>query len=317
MIRYLIVATVISGSYAAVIGPSDNCSTTTGFTWAFNASTDSSHPGIAKWETCQTMCLTAGWCKAWTWEDHDVTGHMCYLFRERENKKACSDCSHCISGEYNPNPLTCFGEVKNIIRWASATTHMMCFELCKITDKCTHYSWNKQGGTFTNYCVLFNGCVEKPVCEPWHTGSVACIKKVTPTKEVTLPAQCTNYNVLNDKTRAVSYGTGRVGDYGPTRYFTTSSDWKKEGWYRMQAPAGVKMPESPPGKDKCGTLDAGYLAGSHPAIAGQTVDAKACFCGQGDDCVFSRAIKITNCGKYFVYHLKQASSYYPSRYCAE
>jgi len=326
MIKYLIVAVVISGSFAApdisgvttLATPQDNCSTVTGYTWVFNATSDESHPGIDKWETCQTMCLDAVWCRAWTWEDHDVTGHMCYLFRQKETVKACSDCSHCVSGEYTPNPYPCFGEVSNIIQWASASTQMMCYELCRITSGCKFYSWNKPGGTFTNYCVLFKACVEKPVCEPWITKSVECIGTIRESTSTTTPppSQCTNYQVLNDSTRSVTYGTGRYGDYKPSRYFKTSPDWGNATWYRMEAPAGVMMPETAPGKDKCGTLDSGYLDGKHPENIYETIDGKACFCGQGDDCVFSRSIKITNCNGYFVYFLEQTNSYYPSRYCA-
>ena len=141
--------------------------------------------------------------------------------------------------------------------------------------------------------------------------------------------ECRNYATLNDTTRSISYGNGtepgsqtdgkrRCDNRGynhPT--IDVSPDWKGTGWwYRFTLPAGTRIPESSPGDNHCGTSATGWLSGTHPTSTGESLDVKFCFhSSNGDDCKFYQPGKITNCGEFFVYYLKD-TSYCALRYCA-
>ena len=69
--------------------------------------------------------------------------------------------------------------------------------------------------------------------------------------------------------------------------------------------AGTKMPDSTPGRHKCGTHHSGYLTGGHPTLQEKEVDRIVHFdngYGQGNDGL-PKTIKVVNCGTYYVYHL--------------
>ena len=103
-----------------------------------------------------------------------------------------------------------------------------------------------------------------------------------------------------------------------------SPSWKGAGWYRFQAPAGTRMPESPPEfshytEGFCGTHYTGWLNGHHPTNLGELVEREVCFkTGGSENCRSSlkRTTKIRHCGSYFVYYLPEVSGC-SVRYCAE
>ena len=131
---------------------------------------------------------------------------------------------------------------------------------------------------------------------------------------------------MNEETRSTSHGDGTWKSVKPENYCdqkgqsNQSPGWKGAGWYRMQAPAGLVIPEASPGKYHCGTNCAGWLRGTHPDTPGTTLDnAVFCFdCKQGkqwSECEFSSFGKVTNCGDFYVYYLKDTPKCY-LRYCA-
>ena len=125
---------------------------------------------------------------------------------------------------------------------------------------------------------------------------------------------------MNDQTRNIHYGNGTHCDY-PGRQ--TKINGKSHQWYRFQAPAGYKMPDTPPSLSghKCGTHVTGYLVGGHPTISGQVVSRKVCFSYLGQKCYnhnnkYTVAVKVTHCGSFFVYQLPHVYGC-AFRYCAE
>ena len=127
---------------------------------------------------------------------------------------------------------------------------------------------------------------------------------------------------MNDQTRNIHYGNGTSAqcDY-PGRQ--TKINGKSHQWYRFQAPAGYKMPDTPPSLNghKCGTHGSGYLVGGHPRKAGQVVSRKVCFSYNGHKCyadsLRSADVKVTHCGSFFVYQLPHSKYGCAYRYCAE
>jgi hypothetical protein len=120
------------------------------------------------------------------------------------------------------------------------------------------------------------------------------------TNSVSLPSQCSSYNLLNDSTRAVTYGSGSACDSGLAA-----------GWYRFN---GGSMPTSVPSTDRCGTQATGWFNGTNPATAGQNVSGTACFNWSGNSCNWSASIQVTNCNGYYVYYLNPSPNC-NLRYC--
>ena len=124
---------------------------------------------------------------------------------------------------------------------------------------------------------------------------------------------------MNDQTRNIHYGNGTHCDYLGRQ---TKINGKSHQWYRFQAPAGYKMPDTPPSLSghKCGTHVTGYLVGGHPTKVGQVVSRKVCFSFRGQKCYadYSRSVnvKVTHCGSFFVYQLPY-TPHCSYRYCAE
>eukprot|EP00088_Acartia_fossae_P043413 TRINITY_DN4574_c0_g1_i7.p1 TRINITY_DN4574_c0_g1~~TRINITY_DN4574_c0_g1_i7.p1 ORF type:complete len:349 (-),score=65.22 TRINITY_DN4574_c0_g1_i7:249-1274(-) len=144
--------------------------------------------------------------------------------------------------------------------------------------------------------------------------------------------ECRDYTILNDnrslKTEYSSFDRDLDILFGlePTPWKcdtaghdNTSPDWAGAGWYRMMGPAGTRIPEAPPGIWQCGTKASGWMTGSHPAVAGQTIDVIFCFDLKGykgySDCEWSTQGKVTHCGNYIVYYLEN-TPHCDLRYCA-
>ena len=101
-----------------------------------------------------------------------------------------------------------------------------------------------------------------------------------------------------------------------------SPSWKGARWYRFMAPAGKRLPESPPkfsshNEGVCGTHYTGWLNGHHPKKAGELVNRTVCFkVTYSQNCHYTKPVKIRNCGSYFVYYLVDVPDC-ALRYCAE
>lgn len=86
------------------------------------------------------------------------------------------------------------------------------------------------------------------------------------------------------------------------------------GWYRFGGEAGNQMPESCVEKRRCGTHASGWLNGSHPSVADETVRRKVCFHWGNRCCQWSTEISVRNCGGFFVYKLHRPPAC-SLRYC--
>eukprot|EP00088_Acartia_fossae_P025606 TRINITY_DN26429_c0_g1_i1.p1 TRINITY_DN26429_c0_g1~~TRINITY_DN26429_c0_g1_i1.p1 ORF type:complete len:163 (-),score=7.65 TRINITY_DN26429_c0_g1_i1:23-490(-) len=93
----------------------------------------------------------------------------------------------------------------------------------------------------------------------------------------------------------------------------TSPDWKGAGWYRFTGEDAVEMPEVSAGNNHCGGRISGYLKSKHPEEPGEQVAATYCFEVVGEPCGTKYTGRVTNCGDYFVYYLKELNC--DLRYC--
>ncbi len=96
---------------------------------------------------------------------------------------------------------------------------------------------------------------------------------------------------------------------------TTSPAWNGTAWYRFLPPAGTALPSTPPAENVCGTNLPGWSNSTLPAY-GETNDITICFNWKGNDCHLSEPSRVTNCGAYYVYLLKDVDTC-ALRYCAE
>ena len=77
------------------------------------------------------------------------------------------------------------------------------------------------------------------------------------------------------------------------------------GWYRIDASIGGKLPESCVPTQSCGTHAPGWLQGTHPKTVGVEVSDTVCFHWSSNCCRWSAAVKVVNCGAYYVYYFNK------------
>ena len=174
------------------------------------------------------------------------------------------------------------------------------------------------------FCPLDQVCTVMGICESYGL-PVSTSNPDTPTldpntttsnPDSTLPAECEDYNILDEDSRNVNHGEDLFCDtldyYGYDVY--KSPSWVGPAWYRFMSPAGTMMPETSPGESHCGTVASGWLSGAHPAAPGESMEAKFCFDWIGDDCYEFTMGQVTHCGSYHVYYL--VDTFCQNRYCA-
>jgi len=137
--------------------------------------------------------------------------------------------------------------------------------------------------------------------------------------EVVLPAlpdECNDYKILNEASRSTDNAVPD-GPYlcdlasGPTfkpnQGDVTMADWQGEAWYRVQEPAGSRIPTLSPGTHHCGTQSSTWMNGLHPNTRGDSKEVDFCLHWDQGPChkpnSWTRNGKVTNCGDYFVYML--------------
>ena len=77
------------------------------------------------------------------------------------------------------------------------------------------------------------------------------------------------------------------------------------GWYKMEGPAGTKLPEEIIPFEHCGTDYPGWLNGDHPTTLNETVDREVCFNNGSVSCYFKTQIQIRNCGDFYLYNFDE------------
>ena len=123
---------------------------------------------------------------------------------------------------------------------------------------------------------------------------------------------CTNYTVLSDATRSLSF-------YDSTRGKLCDKNLETK-WYRFMGQAGNQMQEHCPtaNSHQCQTFYAGWLNGKHPSALDGEVERKVCFRYHrvGRCCSMERPIKVKNCGdRYYIYKLTATDERDCIRYC--
>lgn len=78
------------------------------------------------------------------------------------------------------------------------------------------------------------------------------------------------------------------------------------GWYRFTNAEQAQIPTTKPGIHHCGTLAPIWIQGKHPMKTGEEVEAIACanINNRIKGCMYSRHVRVKNCGNYYVYHLQ-------------
>ena len=118
--------------------------------------------------------------------------------------------------------------------------------------------------------------------------------------------ECLSYSNLTSATRKTTYHTPDGKE--------SCDAVLDEGWFRFQGDAGTKMPTSCVPDWRCGTVQPGWLSGSHPTETEGEVERTVCFRRGNDCCQHSIAIKVRNCGSYYIYYLFKTKCNH--RYCS-
>eukprot|EP00795_Rhopilema_esculentum_P001208 gene1208-15574_t len=143
------------------------------------------------------------------------------------------------------------------------------------------------------------------VCDPGYQ----CVEKcsILSGYECIENSDCGSYTTLTGGDRHVNFIDGSVAcDSSLTL-----------GWYRFMGAAGTTMytscPEGYGVKFRCKTHAGGWLSGSHPSTSDGIVDRTVCFAWSTTCCYGSIAIKVKNCGGFYIYQLKPTPCSF--RYC--
>ncbi|XP_068714953.1 pancreatic secretory granule membrane major glycoprotein GP2-like isoform X2 [Montipora foliosa] len=159
----------------------------------------------------------------------------------------------------------------------------------------------REGGREKSPCVK-EPCYNKGTCSPisYRDGTYRCTCHPGYLGRFceTAPPECASYTVLN--------GTKRhhMNDAG----FSYSDHNLIKSWYRFQGNGYTRM------VDRCisyyhfGGRTPGWLKGGHPSLADGIVQRTACFHIRNNCCNYRRAIRVRNCGDYYVYELRATRS---------
>ena len=138
-----------------------------------------------------------------------------------------------------------------------------------------------------------------------------------------MPAECTNYEVLDDPRRNFNQDVIEPFLDDDVSQVANKHNWKGTNTYRIMAPAGTQIKEGcVAGENACGGYGQGYItAGTHPAVENEQAKLTVSF-KNGAVCppasfYLEVEIEVINCGTYYVYDLldipEPGSSYV---YCA-
>ena len=120
---------------------------------------------------------------------------------------------------------------------------------------------------------------------------------------------CLSYSVLSEANRAVTYVHNDP---------VLCDRYLQSGWYRFTGAAGNRILDACQADRgnvyRCQTHAAGWLNGTHPLIIDGEVSRTVCFSWKLSCCQWTKAIKIRNCGGFYVYYLEKVSAC-SLRYC--
>ncbi len=76
------------------------------------------------------------------------------------------------------------------------------------------------------------------------------------------------------------------------------------------------MPTSAVGPSRCGSQATGWYSGPMPTDPDETTNGTVCFSWQSNNCSWTKNIRVTNCGSYYIYQLN-APPTCNLRYCTD
>ena len=109
---------------------------------------------------------------------------------------------------------------------------------------------------------------------------------------------CDNYNLVNQPWRKVS-NTVQSQYYCDNKNVGVLAN----GWNRFDSSIGGRLPQSCPPTYRCSTLATGWLRDPPPTEKGIEVANTVCYHWSSNCCNWQSAVKVVNCGEFFVYHL--------------
>ena len=127
--------------------------------------------------------------------------------------------------------------------------------------------------------------------------------KVVHLKTAFMPAECSQYEELNETDRYWKH----TGSWYCDNHITSGQ------WYRFTGAAGTMMATYCIPKGSCDTRAPGWINGNHPSEAYQLVSATVCFHWNSNCCERSLPVQIRNCSGYYIYELQKTGCHY--RYC--
>lgn len=118
------------------------------------------------------------------------------------------------------------------------------------------------------------------------------------------PVECSSYTRLSSADRSVGY-----------LLRTWNCDYHlRAGWYRFTGDAGTQMPDYCVPTGRCGTVNPGWLNGTHPTFHDGVVRREVCYHYSGNCCARNTTVWVRNCGGFYIYFL-DPPWYYCARYC--
>jgi len=266
--------------------------------------------------SCQEVCAAEKNCIIW----RDIEGTCNLTVFQVKTLKGDSDETSSAGipncHKISDNAMPCEAQEKNAKLRKTKTTkdHQACKTSCEESENGKCQMWEFSGNSKCTHFILR----EEEVSSSVTYGVRYCSSGI-------LPDECTigNYYELKDEPRSTDhkynidelYYCDNV-QFITNQYQSTSPGWMGGSkWYRMTGDAGTHIPEKAP-KNTCGSAYPGWLDGVHPTSKGDSVDnAKFCFVDYDSDCKFFTEGKITHCGDFYVYFLKEVPIS-PARYCA-
>ena len=284
---------------------------TKGYTWNFHSGRDEVLYDIPSAEACMSLCFESLDCTGYTWiSDDQVVDTRYYLFHDLDDIHPCYKCySGTVPKQTNDAHLDGASEMAVVV----TDTGTDCFQACADVEGCLGYTWYDQASQFPNSCYLYSSKGSfTGSCKGCTSGILNCLDDSPPPP---VPDQCTTYQVLDDPTRNMNHGE----DYNcDADWHATSPDWRGEGYYRIQEPAGVRIPTGGVSYKHCGTAGAGWINDDEEKIPnmaiGEEVSVKVNYKWIHHE--EESVITVTKCpGDYFVYYLVN-HNICNMRYCA-
>ncbi|CAF1385349.1 unnamed protein product [Adineta ricciae] len=107
-------------------------------------------------------------------------------------------------------------------------------------------------------------------------------------------SECSSYTNISDATRLTTASGGSACD---SSIFSSSTTW-----VRFTGSGGTQLATTAPSANQCGTQASGWYSSSLPS-SGSSINGTACYVWGSNNCNWSNAVRVTNCGSFYVFGL--------------